>query len=189
MNDRDKADVLRLIADVTEQADVIAGRRYAACCRAAADKLDPPPTPRVTYTLTLPPGVRYDPADPSWIEVDGCRCDITTHFRDTTSAIVGYAAKELWVRKVRAEPTPSDPPCNERCIDRAVLIDENFALKQQLAEALTERAAMREALWLTTTGTKVALGLCGADQRAELGAWWSRGIDILARIDTEGGAA
>jgi hypothetical protein len=126
MSDRDKAEMLRLIADVTEQADVIAGRRYAACCRAAADKLDTPSTPADTLA-------------------------------------------------------PSDPPCNERCIERAALIDENFALKQQLAEALTERAAMREALWLTTTGTRVALGLCDADQRAELEAWWSRGIDILAR--------
>jgi len=59
--------------------------------------------------------------------------------------------------------------------------DELNRLAARIAQLEAERAAMREALWLTTTGTRVAMGLCDADQRAELAAWWSRGIDILAR--------
>jgi hypothetical protein len=53
--------------------------------------------------------VRYDPADPSWIEVDGCRCDITTHFVDTPSAKVGYDAKELWVLASSCLERQGDP--------------------------------------------------------------------------------
>ena len=105
MSDRDKAEMLRLIADVTERTDPHDGKRWIANVRAAADKLDTPSTPA----------------------------------------------------------------------------DELNRLAARIAQLEAERAAMREALWLTTTGTRVAMGLCDADQRAELGAWWSRGIDILAR--------
>ncbi len=39
------------------------------------------------------------------------------------------------VASAGGEPKPVAPPCDEKCVERAVLIDENFALKQQLGEA------------------------------------------------------